>query len=45
MSHDDAERAAMRDHYAAPPAPNPYTPEDRDPMRDGLLAGWRRARA
>ena len=44
MNPDDAaERAAMAEHYAAPPAPSPWCPGDPDPLRDGLLAGWRAA--
>ncbi len=42
MNHDDAEAAAMRQHYAAPAALNPYTPETPDALRDGLLRGWRK---
>jgi hypothetical protein len=38
------ERAAMAEHYAAPPEPDPYRPSDPDPLRDGLLAGWRESR-
>lgn len=40
-----AERAAMAKHYAAPPAPCPWRPGDPDPLRDGLLAGWRVSRS
>jgi hypothetical protein len=40
--HDAAETAALAAHYAAPPAPAPYTPGDADAMRDGLREGWRR---
>ncbi len=36
-----AERAAMAEHYAAPPDARPWRPGDPDPLRDGLLAGWR----
>ena len=42
---DAAERAAMADHHAAPPDPNPWRPGDPDPLRDGLLAGWRASRS
>ena len=38
-----AERAAMAEHHAAPPADCPWRPGDPDPLRDGLLAGWRAA--
>jgi hypothetical protein len=44
MDHDAPEREAMRQHYAAPPAPEPYTPEQPDPIRDGLLKGFITAR-
>ena len=37
--HDAPEAAAMRDHYAQPAARRPWLPEDRDELRDGLLAG------
>lgn len=37
MNHDAAEAAAMAQHYAAPAEPNPYTPEQPDALRDGLL--------
>ncbi len=36
-----AGRAAMPEHQAAPPDPCPWRPGDPDPLRDGLLAGWR----
>jgi hypothetical protein len=42
--HDGAERAAMAEHYAAPPDPYPWRPGDPDPLRDGLLAGWHASR-
>jgi hypothetical protein len=38
---DDPERQAMTEHYSAPPSPRPYRPSDPDPLRDGLLAGFR----
>jgi hypothetical protein len=40
----EAEAEAMAAHYAAPAAPAPYRPGDPDPLRDGLLRGWRRHR-
>ncbi len=42
---DEAERAAMVEHHAAPPDPCPWRPGDPDPLRDGLLAGWRASRS
>lgn len=42
MEHDAPEREAMAAHYAAPEAPKPYQPGDADPLRDGLLEGFRR---
>lgn len=39
--HDAAEAAAMAQHYAALPSARPYLPSDLDPLRDGLLRGWR----
>ena len=39
--HDAAERAAMAEQYAAPPDPRVWQPGDPDPLRDGLVAGWR----
>jgi hypothetical protein len=36
-AHDQAERAALAEHYAEAPAPAPYRPGDPDPLRDGLL--------
>ena len=39
--HDLAEREAMAAHYAAPADPDAYRPGDPDPLRDGLLNGWR----
>jgi hypothetical protein len=38
----DAELAVMAEYYAAPPSDRPYLPSDPDPLRDGLLAGFRR---
>jgi hypothetical protein len=35
-----AELAVMREHYAEPSA-EPYRPDHPDPLRDGLLAGFR----
>jgi hypothetical protein len=35
------ELAAMREHYSAPPSDRPYRPDHPDPLRDGLLAGFR----
>lgn len=43
MNHDEAEREAMRQHYAAPASPDPYTPEQPDALRDGLLKSAREA--
>ncbi len=31
----------MAEHYAAPPDLDLWRPSDPDPLRDGLLAGWR----
>lgn len=39
-----ADRALMAQHYAAPAAPHLYQPGDPDPLRDGLLLGWRNHR-
>ena len=39
-----ADRAVMALHYAAPTAPHLYQPGDPDPLRDGLLLGWRNHR-
>jgi hypothetical protein len=39
---DDPEREAMAQHYSAPPSGRPYLLSDHDPLRDGLLAGFRR---
>jgi len=39
-----AAMAAMAEHYAAPSGPDPWQPGDPDPLRDGLLAGWRASR-
>jgi hypothetical protein len=44
MDHDQAERDAMRAFYAQPAARKPYLPSGPDPIRDGLLKGWERAR-
>ena len=44
MQHDAAEREALRQHYAAPAEPRPWLPEDKDALREGLLAGWRAMR-
>ena len=41
---DAAELAAMAEHYAAPPDPDPWRPGDPDPLADGLLAGWHAGR-
>lgn len=41
MNHDNAERAAMAEHYAAPAERQPYTPDQPDALRDGLIKGWR----
>jgi hypothetical protein len=35
------ELAAMREHYSAEPSAEPYRPDHPDPLRDGLLAGFR----
>ncbi len=37
---ETAERAAMAEHYAAPPDPDPWRPGDPDPLGAGLFAGW-----
>ena len=42
MDHDAAERAVMAAHYADEGAARPYLPSDPDPLRDGLLEGFRR---
>ncbi len=39
--HGTAEAAAMAQHYSAAPSARPYLPSDPDPLRDGLLRGWR----
>lgn len=39
-----ADRAVMAQHYAAPAAPHLYQLGDPDPLRDGLLLGWRNHR-
>jgi hypothetical protein len=44
MNHDAAEAEAMRWFYAQPAAAKPYLPTDADPIREGLLKGWERAR-
>ncbi len=41
MNHDEAEAAALADHYAQPAARKPYLPTDRDVYREGLLKGAR----
>jgi hypothetical protein len=38
---DDPERRAMLAHYSAEPSAEPYRPDHPDPLRDGLLAGFR----
>jgi hypothetical protein len=38
---DDPERRAMLAHYSAEPSDRPYCPDHPDPLRDGLLAGFR----
>jgi hypothetical protein len=42
--HDTPEREAAAWFYALPPSPQPHTPETPDPLRDGLLRGWKEAR-
>jgi hypothetical protein len=44
MDHDEAEREAMRQHYAAPASPNPWQPGTPDPLAAGLLKSAREAR-
>jgi hypothetical protein len=36
-----AELAVMAQHYAEPLSAEPYRPDHPDPLRDGLLAGFR----
>jgi hypothetical protein len=41
VGDDDPERQAMLAHYSAEPSDLPYRPDHPDPLRDGLLTGFR----